>query len=35
VAMSILEYVHPRQFGSYPVTAFLDTVQVDARDNFY
>jgi hypothetical protein len=35
VAMAILDYVHRKQFGSYPVAAFLDTVQVDARDNFY
>jgi hypothetical protein len=35
VATSILEWVHRKQFGSYPVAAFLDTVQVDARDNFY
>jgi hypothetical protein len=35
VAKNILEYVHRKQFGSYPVAAFLDTVEVDQRDNFY
>jgi hypothetical protein len=35
VASAILDYIHRKQFGSYPVAAFLDTVQVDARDNFY
>jgi hypothetical protein len=35
VAASILEYVHRKQFGAYPVAAYLDTVEVDARDNFY
>ena len=35
VAASILEYVHRKQFGSYPVAAFLDTVEVDSHDNFY
>ena len=35
VAAAILEYVHRKQFGSYPAAAFLDTVEVDSRDNFY
>jgi hypothetical protein len=35
VATSILEYVHMKQFGRYPVAAFLDTVEVDSRDTFY
>lgn len=35
VAAAILEYVHRKQFGAYPVAAYLDTVEVDARDNFY
>ena len=35
IASAILDYVHKKQFGSYPVAAFLDTVEVDARDNFY
>ncbi|HEX3725464.1 MAG TPA: hypothetical protein VHV08_04450 [Pirellulales bacterium] len=35
VASSILDYVHRKQFGAYPVAAFLDTVEVDARDTFF
>ena len=35
VAQGILEYVHRKQFGSYPVAVFMDTVQVDSRDTFY
>ena len=35
VAATILEYVHRKQFGSYPAAAYHDTVEVDARDNFY
>ena len=35
VASAILDYVHRKQFGSYPVAAYIDTVAVDARDNFY
>jgi hypothetical protein len=35
VAASILEYVHHKPFGSYAIAAFLDTVEVDARDKFY
>jgi hypothetical protein len=35
VAMDILEYVHRKEFGPYPVAAFLDTVKVDARDTFF
>lgn len=35
VAMAILEYVHRKQFGNYPMAAFIDTVLVDARDKFY
>jgi hypothetical protein len=35
VAGAILEYVHRKQFGAYPVAAFLDTVEVDSRDTFY
>ncbi len=35
VAAAILDYVHRKQFGSYPVAAYLDIVQVDSRDTFY
>ena len=34
-ALKIMEYVHTKEFGRYPVAAFMDTVQVFARDNFY
>jgi hypothetical protein len=35
VATAILEYVHNKQFGRYPVAAFMDTVKVVAKDTFY
>jgi hypothetical protein len=35
VATAILEYVHRKEFGAYPVAAYIDTVEVDARDHFY
>ena len=35
VAAAILEYVHKKEFGRYPVAAFMDTVKVVARDTFY
>ncbi len=35
VATAIMDYVHRKQFGSYPVAAYCDKVNVDARDNFY
>ncbi|MGD9721043.1 MAG: hypothetical protein AB7O59_03195 [Pirellulales bacterium] len=35
VADAIFEYVHKKQFGSYPVAAYVDSVLVDQRDKFY
>ena len=35
VAGAIMEYVHRKQFGAYPVAAFLDTVEVVATDSFF
>jgi hypothetical protein len=34
VADRIIEYVHGEEFGPYPVTAFMDTVEVNASDTF-
>jgi hypothetical protein len=34
-AASILEFVHHKQFGNYPIAAFADRVDVDRRDKFY
>ena len=35
VARSIVEYLHGSEFESYPITSFVDTVEVDARDKSY
>jgi hypothetical protein len=35
VALAILKYVHNKEFGRYPVAAFMDTVKAFGRDNFY
>jgi hypothetical protein len=35
LAAAILEYMHKKQFGSYPAAAFMDTVEVDSRDTFF
>ena len=35
VAESIMDFVHEPQFGPYPITAFMDTVEVDPRDEHY
>ncbi len=35
VAHAIVDYVHRKQFGNYPVAAFIDTVQVAATDKFF
>ncbi len=32
VADAIMDYVHEPEFASYPITAFMDTVEVDSRD---
>ncbi len=32
VAEAIMDYVHEPEFASYPITAYMDTVQVDPRD---
>jgi hypothetical protein len=34
VANSILAYVHHERFASYPIAAFLDTVEIDQHDSF-
>lgn len=35
VAESIMDYVNKEALSHYPITAFIDMVQVDARDTFY
>ena len=35
VAESIMDFVHEPQFGPYPITAFMDMVEVDPRDEDY
>ncbi len=35
VATAIMDFVHRKPFGSYPIAAFRDTVEVDARDKLY
>ncbi|HEY1598321.1 MAG TPA: hypothetical protein VGG64_01875 [Pirellulales bacterium] len=35
VAEAIMDYVHKGGMQRYPITAFLDTVEVDSRDTFY
>jgi hypothetical protein len=35
VADAIMSYVHEREFASYPITAFMDTVEVDPNDSSY
>jgi len=35
VATAIFDYVHRKQFGSYPVAAYMHTVEVCAQDHFY
>jgi hypothetical protein len=35
VAAAILDFVHRKEFGPYPVAAILDTVKVDGRDTFF
>jgi hypothetical protein len=35
VAEAILDFVHRPDFEGYPVTAFVDTVEVDSRDTFF
>jgi nitrogen regulatory protein PII len=35
VAEAIMAYVHEPEFASYPITAFMDTVDVDPRGKFY
>jgi hypothetical protein len=32
VAEDIMDFVHEPQFSAYPITAFMDTVEVDPRD---
>jgi hypothetical protein len=35
VAERIMDYVHRGPVERYPITAFVDTVEVDSRDTFY
>ena len=35
VADLIMAYVHEPEFASYPITAFMDTVEVDPGDSSY
>jgi hypothetical protein len=35
VAEAILDFVHQGAVQRYPVTAFVDSVEVDSRDTFY
>jgi hypothetical protein len=35
VAEAIMDYVHRGAMERYPITAFSDMVEVDARDTFY
>ncbi len=35
VADAILDFVHAGSVQRYPITAFVDTVEVDSRDTFY
>jgi hypothetical protein len=35
VAEKIMDYVHRGAMERYPVTAFVDTVEVDSSDTFY
>ena len=30
-----MDYVHREAVQRYPITAFVDTVEVDSRDTFY
>jgi len=35
VAKAIMDYVHRPEFESYPITAFMDTVDVHPSDTFF
>ena len=35
VADVIMSKIHGREFASYPITAFMDTVEVDPHDKSY
>lgn len=35
VANAIFEYIHRKQFGSYPVAVYCDRVFADKRDHYY
>ncbi|HEY1783964.1 MAG TPA: hypothetical protein VGG30_00395 [Pirellulales bacterium] len=35
VADTIMDFVHEPQFAPYPITAFMDTVEVDPRDEHF
>jgi hypothetical protein len=35
VAESIMNCVHEPEFASYPITAYLDSVEVHPKDTFY
>jgi hypothetical protein len=35
VADAIMEFLHRDSVQHYPITSFMDNVQVDARDTFY
>jgi hypothetical protein len=32
VATAIMDYIHEPEFASYPIHSYIDTVQIDARD---
>lgn len=35
IAEKLMEYLHKKQFGRYPVIAYLDTINVHKDDNFF
>jgi hypothetical protein len=35
VAEAIMEYIHEPEFASYPITSYIDRVEVDARDEAF
>lgn len=35
VADAIMAYVHESEFASYPITAYMDTVEVDPNDTYF
>ncbi len=35
IAEKIMDYVHRGAVQRYPITAYVDTIEVDAKDTFY